>query len=194
MATGKLQIISAILKLDRPFRPPHIIDMTGLDRNLVRYHLVQLTSDGFLEKIDKTYVVRDQEGLLRSMLHEVDAGETTKMKAKGFFSPDTANKFNYQAEVIIAARALDIQGTDLVKTGLLHKIDESIAELKNLRKYLCNGSKTTRSAAKFWNGMNGEELEVAWQSMVYNGGELFTSTLEDFKREIKIAVEEAQEN
>jgi hypothetical protein len=164
---GKIQVIGAILKLDRPFKPPHITDMTGLDRQLVRYHIRAFTERDYLEKIDKSYVIKDKEGLLTSMVDASEKTETAKMVAAGIFNKQSVDKLNFQAESIIAGRTLELPMSQESKEVMLRNLDQSVRDLKNLRKYLTNATKTKGSAAKFFKDpMRAEEV---WQIYVRFG-------------------------
>jgi hypothetical protein len=162
MAEGKLLVLGTILKLDRPFRPPHIGEMTGLDRQLIAYHLRTFTERGYLEKQGKEYIIRNKEALLNSLLESAEGVQTAKMKSRGFFSPETTAKFNQQVESIVAGRTLDLPMSQAAKDGMLQKIDESIAELKNLRKYVTNSTKTVGSAIKFFK-QEDDTIDYVWQ-------------------------------
>lgn len=190
---GKITVISSILKIDRPFRIPHITDMTGFDRNLVRYHIQELTKQGYLEKIDKTYVLKDREGLFSSLLEATEKTETAKMKSRGFFV-NSANTLSNIAESIVAGKQLDIYGVEYVKTGFIKTIDDSIAELKNLRKYVNNSQKTNSTAAKFFKRVISEgNDEEYWQMWGRYGGDFFNRDFPAFHAELKLAIEGAND-
>lgn len=190
---GKITVISNILKLDRPFRIPHITDMTGFDRNLVRYHIQELTKQGYLEKIDKTYILKDREGLLSSLLEATEKTETAQMKPRGFLE-QAARGYNAIAESIIAGKQLEIEGVDYVKVGFVRQIDITIEELKNLRKYVNNSQKTKGSAAKFFKRVFSEgEEEAFWKYWRQYGGDLYNRDYPQFHDELKIAIEGAEE-
>ena len=80
MINGKAQVISAILKMDRPFRPPHVIDMTGLERQLVYYHLRNFCDNGMLRKSGKVYQIADKEALFDNLLNTAEGTDTHLMK------------------------------------------------------------------------------------------------------------------
>jgi hypothetical protein len=193
MSEVKLQIIGSILKLNRPFRIPHIMQVTGIDRNLTRYHISALTQQGMLEKIDKSYVMRDREALLSSLLEESEKSHVAKMKSKGFVGDATVFKQNLYAETVIAGKVLGLPCMEDVKTAYLRKIDETINEFKNLRKYLTTASKTDGSAAKFFKKMDMDNREFVWQGMAYIGEDLFTPSWEEFKDAIAIGIEDAED-
>lgn len=184
--------IGTILKLDRPFRPPHIVSMTGLDRQLVRYHLNKLCETGYLEKIDKSYIIRDREGLLTTLLEESENIETAKPEPSGFFNKETTDKFNAQAEMIIASRTLDLPMSLDARQGMVDRIDASISHLKKLRKYLTNATKTTGSAQKFFKGMGDRDVveEAIWKLLVGYAGDSVVVDLPEFRDKFKDAMVE----
>lgn len=187
---GKLQVLSTILKLDnKPFRISHITDITGLDRNLVRYHVVNCAERGLLERVNKTYVVRDREGILNSLIESTEKTETAKMEATGLFTEKMALTWNAWAEAIIAGRTFDVSMSQEAKNNLLDKIDESVKQLKKLRKYLCNGTKTVGSAAKFFNASEGD-IETAWK--IYTNLGATGLDMAEFATELEEKMEEAE--
>jgi hypothetical protein len=183
---GKIQVIGAILKLDRPFRPPHIIDLTGLDRQLVAYHIRMFRERDYLEKIDKSYVIKDREGLLTSMIDASEGVKTAKMEAKGLFNKQSVDGLNAKAESIIAGLALDLPMSQQAKDSMITKIDQSVRELKNLRKYLTNASKSKKSAARFIRDVMPDE--AIWQVYVQLGAS--GTDLAEFKEVVSNTLEE----
>jgi hypothetical protein len=179
---GKLQVLTALIKLsDRPFRPPHVVDLTGLDRQLVRYHIDKFRSQGLLEKIEKTYVVKDREGLLNSLVEANDRVETALPKPAGLFT--TLQGVNAEAETLIAAKTLGLPMVSEARESLIKDIDASINVLKQLKKYLNNATKTTGSAQKFFNGKGGtdpEYVEKLWKQL-WNRS-TFTVDIAEFER------------
>lgn len=172
---GKLQILSSILKLDKPFRPPHIVDVTGLDRQLVRYHLDKFREQGYIEKIDKYYVIKDREGLLNSLIESTDKLETALPKAGGFFKSVTG--FNHKAETIIAAKSLKLPMYESARDAVVRDIDDSIKILKQMRKYMYNATKTDNSAKRFFKDFDPEQV---WKTLVE--GHDATVDLPDFEK------------
>jgi hypothetical protein len=160
MNNGKVLILGTILKLDKPFRPPEIIEATGLSRQLVHHHLTRLCETGGLEKIKLTYVVRDKEVLLEDLLNTTDEIGTKKPEPGGFFSADRTKMWTTHAELIVAARTLDLGYSLAAREGMLKKIDDSIKVLKQLRKYLTHSTKTVGSAQKFFNKMGWSDPAV----------------------------------
>lgn len=162
---GKLQVLSAILKVaDKPFRPPHIVDMTGLDRQLVRYHIDRFVEANLIEKIDKFYVVKDKEGLLNSLIESSERLETALPKPGGFFGK--VETINNRAEYLVAAKSLNLPMHNEAKDAFLSDIDATMRILKQLRKYITNSTKTVGSAQKFLYQMGGtkpEHIEGLWK-------------------------------
>jgi DNA polymerase II large subunit len=187
---GKLQVLSSILKLERPFRVSHIVDMTGLDRNLVRYHVMQFVEKDYLEKIDRTYVVKDKEGLLNSLVDSADKLETTLPTFKNTFLEEETKLLN-RAQFMVACKSLDLPMHEAAKRGMLDQIDATIKDLKQLRKYLTNSTKTVGSAQKFMKSMGGydpEWMDAAWHILVTQAGGDISVDYPEFEKAYKRAL------
>lgn len=173
---GKLQIIAAIINIDKPFRASHITQMTGLDRNLVRYHVVNFTSLNLLEKVDRTYILKNREGLLNLMIESAEKTETALPKPGGFFR--TIDTLNLKAEAIVAARSLNLPMASDARDGYVKLIDDTIQVLKNLRKYVTNATKTEGSAQKFFK--KNDDVEVLWE--IFSSLTPFPCDLPEFEK------------
>ena len=162
--SGKLQVVSAILKLDKPFRPPHIIDMTGLPRELVYYHLKTMCNEGWVTKTGRVYEVSDKEELLNSLVEIAERTETRKMEANGtLWASDSIKTLNGIAEGIVCSLALgDKEIAPEARSMYISKIDKTMKELKQLRKFLNNSQRTELSAAKKLQG----QLDDLWESWI----------------------------
>lgn len=187
MANGKLLILSAILKMDKPFRPPHIIDVTGLSRQLVHHHLLSLCESGGLEKIDKTYVIRDKEVLLNELIDSSDSEGVKRPEPGGFLTEIT--HFLTQMDIIIAGRTLDLPGSLDARKGMLEKIDESTKVLKQMRRYLTNSTRTVGSAQKYLKKQGVHDPETVngwWQIFAHYGKDMVD--IHEFEAALKEAM------
>lgn len=192
MAHGKMLVLGNVLKLNRPFKAATITQMSGLSRQLVYIHLNNLCETGYLEKIDKSYIIRDREGLLTTLIEESDNPGTSKPEAGGFFSKERIDTWTGQAEMIIASRTLGLPMSLDARQGMVDKIDDSVRVLKHLRKYLTNATKTTGSAQKFLKDMgDGDVVEEAiWKLLVAYAGDSIVVDLPEFRDKFKDAMVE----
>lgn len=190
---GKVLVIGAVLKLDRPFKAATITQMSGLSRQLVWQHLGDLTESGYLEKIEKTYVVRDKEGLLSTLLEAADTVESGLPKPGGFFPADFTNGVNAKLETFVASRTLDLPMSLSAREGMLRRIDETVSILKQMRKYLTTSQKTTGSAQKFLKRMGADQpegVETLWKWLVEYSGTDISMDLTEFSDALKEAMVE----
>lgn len=190
MAAGKLQIISSILKLDKQFRATHIVDVTGLDRNLVRYHLMSFVEKGYLEKFDKYYVIKSKEGLLDSMVETSEKLETALPQPGGFLI--NLSGINLMAETTVAARILELPMAEAHRELLIKKCDDTVRVMKQLRKYLTNATKTEGSARKFFSKtiQEPEQIEAVWKWFVGASQDELAVDLDEFEKAYKEAMVE----
>lgn len=188
---GKVLVIGSVLKLERPFKAATITQMTSLSRQLVWQHLIDLTELGYLEKIDKTYVVKDKEGLLSSLLEAADSVESGLPKPGGIFTKEVISTTNVKLETIVAARSLNLPMAASARSGYLQKIDDSITVLKQMRKYLTTSQKTVGSAQKFFKKQGGEKPEVVewvWKTFAELSGGDITVDLPEFESALREAL------
>lgn len=186
MANGKLLILGAILKMDKPFRPPHIMEVTGLSRQLVHHHLIGLCESGGLEKIDKTYVIRDKEVLLNELIDSSDNEGVRRPEPGGFFANIDARLLH--ADCIIAGRTLDLPGSLDARRGMIEKLDETTKVIKQFRRYLTSSTRTVGSAQKFFKKQGvpaPESVEGLWK--IYT---MYTTNLPELS-EFESALKEA---
>ncbi len=145
---GKLQVIGAILRIDRPFRPPNVVEMTGLDRQLVRYHLNNFVTEGVLDRHDKYYSLVDKERLILLMTEISDKVDVSKMNPTMLYNRERTDYLNRVAEYIVCLRVLDPELGGNSRELLAKGIDDTEKELKRLRKFLMNSERSEASAAK----------------------------------------------
>lgn len=190
---GKVQVISSILKLDRPFRPPAIIDMTGLDRQLVYYHLKTFCDEGWVQKVGKSYQILDKESLLTSLVEVAENTETALMNYREtVIGKTTVQILNAMAESIVAARNFDEPLSLDAKVAFIRKIDNTVKELKRLRKFLNNSQRGKSWSVKFFKRSD-NDLEEWYDAWVKNLIDTPSVTIEEFTKTLKIAMEEADE-
>lgn len=159
---GRSKVIMAILKLDKPFRPPHIGDITGLSPQLIRHHLLSLMDADIIEKENKTYFVKDKEGLFEELSNVTEKLEVSKMRAAGFIQRQGADIFNTIADTILWSRALDIPDSREAKDAMLKQIDDTITEYKRLRRYLSTSQRSSNMAAKRMKKLRMDEVYDEW--------------------------------
>lgn len=167
MSNTRLQIVSSILKIDRPFRAATVTDMLALDRQLIRYHLMQMVNEGLLEKTGRVYQMADKEKLFDSLVEIADKVSTNKMEAAGtLLSKHDVDGLNSLAESIVCARTFhNGMGLD-AKDAMIKKLDKTMRELKQLRKFLNAGERSETSAAKKLRG----KLDEVYEAWVTNLG------------------------
>ena len=184
--SGKAQIIGAILKLDRPFKASTIVQMTGLSRQLVFNHMKRMVEEGHLEKIDKSYVTRNKEELLNSLVEQSERIETSLPQPGGFFT--SVNGINRMAESAVAARILDLPMSGEYRDSMIQKCDDSIKVLKQLRKYLTNATKSEGSARKFFKKLDDEQLYNVWKEFAGECHEEIAVDEDEFMKAYKEAM------
>lgn len=192
---GKVLVLGSVLKVDRPFKAATITLMTGLSRQLVFNHLNNLTETGYLEKVDKHYIIRDREGLLSTLMDASDTVESGQPKPGGFFDKDFIATATTKIEFLVASRSLDLPMSLDARIGYLKQIDDSITVLKQMRKYLSSSTKTKGSARKFWKKQGGdtpEGIEQVWRMLSSHAGENATVDLIEFEEALKEAMVEEE--
>lgn len=191
MASGKALVLGSVLKVDRPFKAATITLMTGLSRQLVFGHLTNLVETGYLEKIDKHYIIRDREGLLSTLIEAAESVESGMPKPAGFFDANSTNVATVTCNMIISGRTLDLPMSHEAKLGYLQRIDDSVKYLKQLRKYLMTSQKTVGSAQKYLKkeGFNSPEgIEAVWKKYSALAGEHATVDVHEFAEAFRIAL------
>jgi hypothetical protein len=191
MINGKAQVVSSILKLDRPFRPPHIVDMTGLDRQLVYYHLRTFCDSGMLLKTGKVYQIADKEALFDSLLNITESTETHLMKKTKLIEVIGYNKV---AETLVSLLVLDPQDelAREVKQAYVAEIDKTIQEFKNLRKFIHNSQRGEKSAAKYLKDMFASPREI-YEAWVRDWDITPVEEVDEWTQRFKIAIEDTLE-
>lgn len=166
MESGKAQVLGAIMKLDRPFNAAAITEMTGLDRQLVRYHLIRFTEQGTIEKIGKTYTILNKAALVDSFLESNTSSDIRKVQSKGFFNTETANFLSELATGVVYLKVLRAPLAIDMAVHLNVLIDETIAELKAMKRFVNNSQPGIRAAAKFYQQYGGDKQGQMYDAMV----------------------------
>ena len=154
-------VVGAILKMDRPFRAANIVDLTGLDRQLVSYHLRKLLDDGYIAKAGLVWTIENKAALFDSLTELTERVETTKMKtSKLMITSEAADSMNDIADTAINYKLLGFEEGRLIKAEMLERIDRTTAQLKNLRKWLNNTERNQKTAAKMLKGRDKDHDEI----------------------------------
>lgn len=150
MSEGKIIIIGAILKIERPFRLRNMVEMTGMTPQACDHHLKRFNKLGILEKNDVWYSVADKNALLSEF---VDAGLNKKESSKLYDTPilDSARvkTTNNDITAYLAFKALGMDGVDLIKKNVLQELDGGIESLNKGRRYINSAGMSAHSARKF---------------------------------------------
>lgn len=162
MSEGKLVIVGSVLRKTKPFRPTHIVQDTGMSRQLVEYHLKALCELGGISKQDKYYQIEDRDLLVNAM---VDAGLNSKraasrLKETRLIDKKKAIAFNERLRIYTALRALGFEGARLIKEDLLSAIEDSEKALDAAKRYVNSHSLTVARAAEYLNEFNAADLWV----------------------------------
>jgi DNA-binding transcriptional ArsR family regulator len=137
MSDAKSLIIAEILMREKePFRMSAIVKGTGLRSSHVDYHLKRLVDEGFLEKQGQVYLLVNQAGLIDSLI-------STKSNVA---EPKFLNKYpfkeyrNTHLDGLLYGRAVDLPYHREIKTSMLEDIDNTIKQLKEVRRKIANDS------------------------------------------------------
>lgn len=149
-ADVKLLILGNVAKFERPFRLANITEMTGLERQLVHYHLTKLVEQGKLEKIGKTYSIINKDELIDSMLDGINNSDIRKIKPAGLLGKETTEHLNKLCAAIVYAKALKLPMSIDMAVFMNRMVDETVLELKALKRYVNNSQPGVRTSAKYF--------------------------------------------
>lgn len=137
MSNGKLQVVTAVLKQQKPFKASIITMETDLSRQLVYSHLQTLVAEGFLEKDGMKYGIVARNDLLDTV---IDLGSNNVMgkleKIPELFEKSTLDDINYKIEASVIIRSAGTLGYVETRLGYQKEIDDLISDLKKFRRYL----------------------------------------------------------
>lgn len=158
MVNMRMNVVSAVLKIDRPFRAATVVDMVGLERQLVWYHLNELVKEGLLEKTGRVYQINSREDLLDSLVELTNQTSVSKMTpSKTMFGFD-ADWWNSLAEFTVLGKGLHDELSLEMRNHLIRKIEDTINELKQLRKFVNAAQRSEESAARKLHGKDFDEV------------------------------------
>lgn len=147
MASGKYQVISAVLKQDKPFKAVKITDATAMSRQLVFKHLNNLVIDGYIQKDGMYYTLINRDALVDRLIESTEnVGPKLLDKQRGFIGK--IELINRAVETVALYRNAKLEGNNELTIGLQQGIDETIKDLKQLRRYLFGKQIEEKSAAK----------------------------------------------
>lgn len=139
---GKAQILSELLKMNKAFRARHIVEQTGLSRQLVNHHLSSMVTDGSLEKDGVYYTVADRDSLINAVATIDEGPNMKKAHSTDFISESHAKAINYITDLIVYARNSKAPFHRELKEFWVNQIDDTIRSYKNMRKYATAKSTT----------------------------------------------------
>lgn len=143
---GKAQILSELLKMNRAFRARHIVEQTGLSRQLVNHHLSSMVTDGSLEKDGVYYTVADRDSLINAVATIDDGPSMKKAHSTQFINEELVKALNTIARIIVSSRNTKAPFHREVKEFMVNEIDDTIRSYKNLRKYITAKTMTPKVA------------------------------------------------
>lgn len=146
MQDVKAQIISQVLRQERPFKAQKIHNNLGLGRQLVDYHLKKLLDSGALEKSGLYYSVLDKDALINAL---GELGENTRLRKpnpNAVMPPSQFSELLQQYDMVVALRTIKHPVANDLRAMMVEKIDKQINELKVRRKYLMAATKSEHRA------------------------------------------------
>lgn len=152
----KSLILATLIKQDKPFKVARIGNATGLDGNLIRYHLRALLDNGVLEKNGMYWSIVDRDALINAITELSDEPHIRRPEATKLVPKMEA--VNKALEYAVALRELNHPVAPVLKLEMLKEIDNTIHELKNARKYITRASMNERKARK-----RTEDIDEVWQ-------------------------------
>lgn len=151
METGKALVLSAVAKQKMPFKASAIVDITGLERQLVHYHMTKFTERGWVEKVGTYYSVIDLEQIVDELVETTSTDTGVNMPgARGLISQATAKEFGDVVRAIVLAKTIGAPMSRDMSSDFNKTIDDSIAYFKALKRYLNNSRPSERTAAKYF--------------------------------------------
>lgn len=135
MLDTKSLIIAEILKQEGPFRARHIWEPLGLTTQNVGNHLSRLVSKGILIKSGITYELESKERLVDEMVNSGQRMRLESAKPVGAFYP-MAEAHQTTIDYTVRARMLEKSGATEMHVVLNQMIDDTIEEMKKLKKWL----------------------------------------------------------
>lgn len=182
---GKLQVVTAVLKMKGPFKVAHVTELSGLDRQLSYYHVNKLLEQGLLIRTGHAYSVRNHDELLDYLVETNDAPGLKLMEPEGIFSQKSADNLNTIVQGIVSAKVLGLTDSIDMTVHMNKIIDESMAELKTLKRYLNNAQPIKKKASTFFIKGGTLHNQEVWDSIVGDYDFLPTITKEDWQIEIR---------
>lgn len=150
MDNGKAAVLNAIAKQTVPFKPSKIVDLTGLDRRLVNYHLAKFTERGWLQHYGQVYEITSLDLIVDALTDvAVEPSKNKKPEARGLVSASTANSLGEFAKRIGYLKRLRAPESVEMATHYNQVLDETIAYFKSVKRYLNNAQPSIRTAAKY---------------------------------------------
>lgn len=168
MNEGKALVLGTVLKHERPFKAAIIGETTGLSRQLVRYHLMQLVNVGALVKEGPLYFVADKGIVVDALIDSTSRAEHSKAYSTKFYTETNAQNLNTVLEWVVALRTLENEKAHEFQTTTLTELDATIAVFRNVKKWLTNTVMSPNVARKMVQ-QRSEELKPIYKLL--NGTE-----------------------
>lgn len=146
---GKLAVLYYIAKQDKLFTAAEVCSITGLERQLVYYHLNRFTEQGLIEKAGTNYCVLDRNKLVEAIAFGNNPMKEKKAKNSRIFK--NAETLNEVIEACLHARSLTLAGSRELKEILNMEIDQTISSLKNAKRGLNTRQIAPKKARKNFN-------------------------------------------
>lgn len=148
---GKVIVIGTVLAQTQPFRLFDIVEETGLDKQLVFKHLMDLSSLGALEKTGRVYAVISKALLLENLKDAEKRSRKYRLVQSIFWDRNTTSKIKETSTNIARARSLGLPDSLEMKKVFLAEIDKTIKTLKDERRYLAGANLSAKLSAQHFN-------------------------------------------
>lgn len=131
---GTMVVLAFVAKQDKLFKAADVFAETGLDRQLVYYHLNRFVENGWIEKIDQSYAVLDRNALVEAIAF--GNKESKVREAHNTLIFKNGDALNRSIQLAIEAKALDLSGSREFKQKINEVITDTIESLKQAKRGL----------------------------------------------------------
>lgn len=148
-AEGKLTVLYYVAKQDKLFTAAEVCSITGLERQLVYYHLNKFVEQGLIEKAGTNYCVLDRDKLVETIAFGANPMREKKARNSRIFK--NADTLNEVIESCILAKTLTLAGSRELKERLNEEINQTISSLKNAKRGLNTRQISQKKARRNFN-------------------------------------------
>lgn len=145
---GLMRIVLAVNKNTLgTFTAADIYEETGLDRQLVYYHLTRLVDKGLLEKSGPKYIICDREQLLELLAYGQANITKTEAEPTIIYTKHNTDILNQIIRVAHLARAAGIPGSKELKESVNRDINDTIMMLNTVKRIMNRKRKMNKRKA-----------------------------------------------